>query len=517
MISEKYTTLYLSSSKKQLKKLADLILALSKKPESNILVENIFRLVHSMKGAAAAMSFKKTVEYLHHLEDIIEGVYNGSVKLNQNILDQLFLAVQVLERNFHSIAKISRQTSLEKEIANLSQSFKQSVKKPKESKLNLKQQKNIIDDLHIDSEISVSTEKLNILQNFCDNVLISAMRARHLAEKSGQSELLTAAVAADTAASGLRRELEKLRIVPLSEVFSSLPYLVHDMAREQNKKIEMVTVDNDLAIDKGILDEVVEILIQLLKNSVSHGIYVGQKNALIKLEAKIENDQLEVMVSDNGRGIDWSQILARAIKNKVISQAKSKKMSEAELTELIFLSGISSATQVTYSSGRGIGLSLVKERVRALDGVISVQTQAAKGTTFILRIPLPLSIFRAIVFQYGQYFIGVPLKQIEKIIHLETSENFSLKSTYTHNKNKYKVVDVFAKLNLGLVKSPAHYLALIKLQDKNYCWPLWGQFRERELVMKSTPHILKNIKFIKGVAVASDGRPIVIVELSNII
>ncbi|MBT4448041.1 MAG: hypothetical protein HOD06_04925, partial [Candidatus Komeilibacteria bacterium] len=119
MISEKYKDLYLSTTRQQLKKLSDLLLYLEKKPNNQNLIENIFRLIHSMKGAAATMGYKKTVRLLHAMESLVDAVYNGDLQVNKKILNTFFDTLNILKNNFTSIDSKNKEITLDKYIKSL--------------------------------------------------------------------------------------------------------------------------------------------------------------------------------------------------------------------------------------------------------------------------------------------------------------------------------------------------------------------------------------------------------------
>lgn len=515
MISQKYKNLYLSTSKQQLKQLSRLLLSLEKKPQGGILIENIFRLIHSMKGAAATMSYKKTVELLHAVENIIDAAYHEDLILDQKAIDLFFSIAEALKNNYESISKNDREINLKKDLDNLNIFCKKKIKSKKSSKsVTIKQTKNIINDLHIDAEISVSTDKLNSLQNLTDDLLVNMMKVKYLLQNTNDSKMLSLCVNTDTIVNNLRRELEKLRIVPLSDIFSSLPYLVRDMAKIENKQVDLVVNDNNLSLDKSILDELIEIIIQLIKNSIAHGITTTQKNGRIDIEASLINDRMQVTVKDNGQGINWPDLVDRAIKKKIITKPASKKLTVQEIKDLIFITGIASSQNPTISSGRGVGLSLVKEKVRALDGDISLES-SKNGTIFTITIPLPLSIFRSLNFRLGDFTLTIPLSYIHEIVKLDQAKEFNSQS-YTRQKVKFKLVNLAKIFPVPKFQYLAKYIILIKFQDNNLALPIFSNIKETEIVMKRTPQVLKNLKYIKGVAVSGEGQPILILDINNL-
>lgn len=517
MINKKYKDLYLSTYKSQQKKLADLLLALEKNPKSQNLIENIFRLIHSMKGAAATMGYKKTVNTFHAMESIIDSAYNQSISMDQELMDVLIDSIENLKKNIHSIQKTDREINLQGQINIFKNILKKKTSKTKSGeKLIVKKEKHILGSLPTVAEISVSIYKLNSIQNLLDDLMISTIEGKNFVKRHGNVKMLSNFMRIDEVVNNLRREFEKLRIVPLAQIFSSLPYLVREIAKDENKEAEMIIDDNDLSLDKSILDELIEILIQLLKNAVAHGISTEQKNGRINLEAKLEEDMLKVIVSDNGQGIDWQKILSQAIKHRIISKASAKNLTVDEIKNLIFMPGISKGKTVSISSGRGVGLSLVKDKVEELKGSILVESNPKKGTSFVISLPLPLSIFRSIVFNFVEYDLAVPLANVDNIIKLDEVKDFKGTKFFVDNKKKYRLVYLFDILGVSKFDALYKYVLLLKNKKEKIALPLFGHITEQELVNKKMPTILKNKNYIKGVAVSEEGQPVLVIDINNL-
>ncbi|MBU1203282.1 Hpt domain-containing protein [Patescibacteria group bacterium] len=515
MISEKYKDLYLSTVKEQMKKLADLLLYLEKKPNSQNVIENIFRLIHSMKGAAATMSYKKTVDLLHSMESVIDAVYNDRLEINKKILAMFFSAMDVLQDNFESIEKKGKEINLNKEIKNFRTLVLKKGKKVSKNQL-VKKEKHILGSLPSVAEISVSTEKLDKMQNSLEDLLINSMEIKSRVKSLGDGELLKLCVSNDKFLGDLRRQLEKLRIVSLSQAFSSFPYLVGEISRDQNKKVDFIIKDNNLSLDKAILDEIVEILIQLIKNAVSHGISDKQKKGTITIETALINDKLQISVEDNGQGINWPDIVQMAVKNKIISAAEAKRIKPEKMHNLVFVPGISKGKALTTTSGRGVGLSLVKSKVKELEGHIHLDSRPGKGTKFIIMIPQPLSIFRSMTFRVLDYNLAIPLSQVEGLVKSEELRDFSKQKYFSYQKKKYKLLSMENFLGLKGLSKLVKYIVILKDENKNLALPLASNISEDELIMKTRPDVLKNNKYIKGVAISAKGQPVLVMDTSNL-
>jgi len=514
MISAKYKDLYLSTTRDQLKKLNDLFLYLEKKPGNQNVLENIFRLVHSMKGAAATMAYKKTVELCHALENVIDAAYHQDIEINKKTIDLFFNTTAVFEKNILSIDKNNKEIDLESAIAVFRNFLKAKVKT---GSANIVKEKHILGTLPTVAEITISTDKLDKIKNSLDDLLINIMEAKSIIKNSGQAKLLSIWLSADKILGDLRRDLENIRILPINQIFSTLPYLVREVARNEGKKVDFVIKDNNLSLDKAILDELVEIVIQLLKNAVAHGISKEQKSAKIVLEISLVNDSLELSVSDNGQGINWPSIMSLAIKNKLVSRALAKKMSAEEVKDLLFMPGISRGQNVSTSSGRGIGLSLVKAKVKELDGEIDVVSKLGKGSTFIIKLPLPLTVFRSLVFRRAEYVLALPLSYIDQVIKLEEVKDFSKLKFWQQGKSRFKLIDLEKSLGLPHFKALYKYVAILKYQDAKLALPIYSNISESELIMKKTPKVVKNNKHIKGVAISSQGQPTLVLDINSLV
>jgi two-component system, chemotaxis family, sensor kinase CheA len=515
MISAKYKDLYLSNSKDQLKKLSNLMLSLEKSPQNQNLIENIFRLVHSMKGAAATMGYKKTVNLFHAIENVIDAAYNQSLVINKKTLDILFASIDAIEGNFDSIERKNKEANISKNIT-IFKGLLKKVSKKVSRKAPLKQQKHILGSLPTVAEISVPTEKLDKIQRLLDGLLVNTIETKNFVVDIGNPKLMSIVIESDKIVSDLRRELEKIRIVPLAQIFSSLPYLVREIARDENKKVELFINDNGLSLDKSILDELVEILIQLLKNAVAHGITTKQQKGKIILDVSLVDDRMLVSVEDNGQGINWQYILEMAIKNRITSKAASKKMTIVQIRNLIFQPGISRGAKLSTTSGRGVGLSLVRSKVQELGGDINIISKPGKGTCFKIDLPLPMSIFRSLQFKLGGFHFAVPLAYVENIIKMEKVKDFSKAKSFSHKKKKYKLFHTPKIVGLRKFEALSKYVALIKHDGGQIALPIYSNIKEDELIMKRTPQIIKSKKYIKGVAVSAHGKPVLILNVSSL-
>ncbi len=521
MISEKYKDLYLTITQEQLKELADWLLLLDKNPKDKATLTSLAQSLHSMKGSAATMGYKETVDFVHDIESVVQAAGADRLNLNKDILDLLFRWVDLLNSNLYSIQHNNKQLDFAQAKGDL-QNILQRPLRPLagQAKLKIKIDKSTAPSLVAlpkASEISVTNDKFDRVQNIVDDLLVNIMSIKAKAMKSNQSQLLADCVSADTLINNLRRELERLRMVPLAQAFSSLPYLVRSVAKDENKKVDLIIEDNKLSLDKSILDELLTVLVQLVKNSIVHGIQAKQANGQIKVSVTLESDQIVVKVADNGRGIDWQKVLALAVKNKIIDNTVAKKMGPDSIASLLFHPGMSSQTTLNTNAGRGVGLSLVKNKIAALHGQVNVSSQVNRGTIFTVTLPLSLSIFRSISFQVGDWSLAIPLSYVDKLVKLNDLRDFSKDKFFVYNKQRLKILFLNQVLAMPHWPHLAKYVLYLKTKSGRYALPIAGNLKESELVMKKLPTSLSPLVFIRGVGISSAGRPIFILDVNKLI
>src|SRR6202035_1841146 len=218
----------------------------------------------------------------------------------------------------------------------------------------------------------------------------------------------------------LQRSVMKIRMVPVEQLFRRFPRMARDVARQCGRDVELVVSGQDTDLDKGILDAIAEPLTHMVRNAVSHGIESPEERqrlgkpaqGRVRLNAYHEGNQVIVEISDDGRGMDVAKIRLKAVKLGLLQPEEAERLSEAEILDIIFRPGFSTAEQVTEVSGRGVGMDVVQSVLHRLKGTVGVQTQLGQGTTFRLKLPLTLAIIQALLFWVEQRLYAIPLNAV---------------------------------------------------------------------------------------------------------
>lgn len=218
-----------------------------------------------------------------------------------------------------------------------------------------------------------------------------------------------------------------VRMVPLSQAFDKLAVVVRQIAREQDKRVQLVVRGGDTEIDKLIAEDIADPLMHIARNAVDHGlesrkerIAAGKPDtATVRLTANQRGNHVVIEVQDDGRGIDPLTIREAAMRKGTLVEHQLADLSQAELIQLIFLPGFSTSSTVTDLSGRGFGMDVVKTNIQRLGGAVEVQSVVGSGTTFTITLPVTLAIIRSLLFSIAGRTFAIPLTVVAEVLRLD--------------------------------------------------------------------------------------------------
>ncbi len=278
-------------------------------------------------------------------------------------------------------------------------------------------------------QIRVQAEKLDQLIDLVGELVISSASAHLKAQKSRQTELVEANSGLVQLVESMRELSMQLRMVRVRDVFNRFKRAARDMAHEMNRDIDLIVRGEDTELDKSVVEKIGDPLLHLLRNAFDHGIEATDvrrargkpARGTIELNAYHETGGIVIEVSDDGAGLDTKRILAKAIERGLVDAGQS--LSEAEIIDLIFLPGFSTADTVTSISGRGVGMDVVRSNITALRGTIEVKTELGRGSTFIFRLPLTMAIIDGFLVGIGQACYVIPLDTVVECLQLENGDD----------------------------------------------------------------------------------------------
>jgi two-component system chemotaxis sensor kinase CheA len=276
--------------------------------------------------------------------------------------------------------------------------------------------------------IRVQAERLDEMMDRVGELVIVQARLSQIA--AGTDETIKS-VAEDIArlTSGLREAVMGIRMVAIGSLFVRFRRLLHDLARDLDKEIELVTVGDETELDKTMIERLADPLVHVIRNSADHGlekpadrVAAGKgRKGQIRLVARHAGAEVLVSISDDGRGLDARRIRQKAEEQGLVQPGAA--MTDAELYPLIFHPGFSTAKEVSALSGRGVGMDVVKKTIEAMRGSVDIATAPNKGTTITFRLPLTLAIIEGLLVRVADTRYVIPLTAVEECVELSNTDN----------------------------------------------------------------------------------------------
>ncbi|UTS90652.1 chemotaxis protein CheA [Rhizobium anhuiense] len=277
--------------------------------------------------------------------------------------------------------------------------------------------------------VRVPAERLDELMDRVGELVIAQSRLSQLASASTDIALRSVSEEIERLSGELRDTMMVLRMVPVATLFSRFRRLVHDLARETGKVIELVTEGESTEVDKTVIERLADPLVHLVRNSIDHGLETpadrlasGKTEAgTVTLSARQAGGEVIISIKDDGRGINRDRVRAKAESSGLIHPGQP--LSDSELLQLIFAPGFSTAAAITNLSGRGVGMDVVKKTVEALRGAIDIVSVPGQGSEVSLRIPLTLAIIDGLLVRVGSGRYVIPLSAVEECLELSLEED----------------------------------------------------------------------------------------------
>lgn len=390
----------------------------------------------------------------------------------------------------------------------------------------------------VNKTVRVNVSSLDNLLNLVGELVIERIRLSRIGETfAGKYEadeltrdLNDAVVQLSKISDDLQEEIMKARMLPIKHVFNRFPRMMRDLARETGKDIDFVVEGEETELDRSVVEEIVDPLLHLLRNSVDHGIELPEERVrqgkehrgTVRLSAFHAENHIIITVEDDGRGLDCGSIKAKAVLKGLISPDQCKTLAEAEVVELLFSPGFSMAEKVTDISGRGVGLDVVKTNLEKLNGVINVENHPGIGTKFTVKLPLTLAIMQALLIGAAERVYAVPLLAIAEIIAVEPQ---AVKTVSGREvillRDKVlpltQLAGIFGYPSEPLRQRKKLYVVVVGSGDRQIGLIIDRLIGEEEMVIKSLGSFFGQIEGIAGATILGDGSIALILDIPGLV
>ncbi|HMK57019.1 MAG TPA: chemotaxis protein CheA, partial [Dissulfurispiraceae bacterium] len=468
---------FVTEAEETLERIDPMFVDLEAKGYDKDILNEIFRGMHTLKGAAGFLGFQQIVDVAHRAESIMKRLRDGEMVLTREIMDVILKSVDMLRL---LISHISAKDNAEENIAPLlleldevinSQApaaavsgSAQTAAAPPESAPAMEgsetpmaeeqaaphpaaieaqpphpspaaveeQVQQISKEKEVVSTLRVDVSRIDKVMDLAGEIVLARNRILNLATKLEMTHsddpnvesLLETTSFLDRVTSDLQLAVMKIRMQPIQKVFSKFPRMVRDLSRSLGKDINLEIFGEDTEVDKSVIENIGDPLIHIIRNSIDHGIEHSDERIAkgkhakgrIIISAYQKGTQIVIEVSDDGKGIDVEAVKRKALSQGIVTEEEVLKMPDETAINLIFLPGFSTKEVSTELSGRGVGMDVVKTNVGKLNGYVEVVTKKDEGSTFRISLPLTLAIIQAMMVRIGSEFYALPQSMIEETL-----------------------------------------------------------------------------------------------------
>jgi two-component system chemotaxis sensor kinase CheA len=542
MEDNEYKILFLSEGQEILTTVNHALLQLEKDPADLSQLEEIFRGCHTLKGMAAVMNYDKIVQLAHAIENVLALIRKGKIEFKKTLIPLLFKGIDHLEALIDCIQK-GQECSLNVEsLINQLDHFNSITLKDIELE-NLSAAEKIEfsrapDESVFEAQVSkvksvrVNLERLEDMMNMVGELHVNKIRLMELARKLADEDLSDAVSQLEQVANKLRDETMQIRLLPLKYLLNYFPRMVRDAAMQEGKEVELSVKGADIGVDRTILDEINDPLIHILRNAVSHGIESRQERQTLgkplrgqlKITACREQNFVVIEITDDGRGINKNEIIAAVLKQNLLREDEINQLSDEEILMLITLPGFSLSKKINTQSGRGVGMDVVKNKVLAIGGSLSIKTEIGKGTTFILRLPISMAIIPAILVGFSNETCVVPLINVLEIIKIEKShiKHLEQREIVPYRNGVLPLIHIKDRLSLKETESSLSLkneisIVVCEVDHKKVGLVVDRFISQQEVLIKNLLGSLKNIPGISGATILGNGKVAMILDVASLV
>lgn len=380
--------------------------------------------------------------------------------------------------------------------------------------------------------ISVQVDKLDKLMDLVGELVISEAMVKECGSRDQQADFVKATGHLRKIIGEIQDMVMSIRMVPLVNTFQKMKRIVRDMSKKMGKHIKLELGGEDTEVDKSIIEHISDPLMHLIRNAADHGIELPEERearskpaaGTIRLTASNVGSEVQIQLKDDGRGLNRKRILEKAQENGLLAKP-AEDMTDDEVFSLIFLPGFSTKKDVTEYSGRGVGMDVVLRNVEEIGGSITVTSREGEGTTFIMRLPLTLSIIDGMNIRVGQSRYTLPITAIREsfrvhekdVIHdLDGNEMLLVRGEcypVLRLHRRFHVCQAVTRISEGI-------MIMVQNERKACCLFADELLGEQQVVVKTMPEYLRRIstgKGISGCTLLGDGSISLILDMSTLI
>jgi two-component system, chemotaxis family, sensor kinase CheA len=377
--------------------------------------------------------------------------------------------------------------------------------------------------------VRVDIDRLDVLMNLVGELIITKTRLEGSEGAARSQEYNETIEYLERIITNLNDAVMKVRMVPVETVFNRFPRMIRDISKDLGKEITLTLSGEETELDRTVIDEIGDPLIHLLRNSVDHGVEsverrreLGKPEAgRINLKAYQAGNNVIIEVEDDGEGINLERVKKKAVEKGLLSKEHAAALTQKDIIDFLFKPSFSTAEQITSLSGRGVGLDVVKTKIEALGGRVEVETEKGKGSKFLIRLPLTLAIYQALLVRVGSEKYAIPLSSIHQINNISPEEikMVQKQEVMLFRNSVIPIVRLSRVLEVPVQESMPKQLTIVIVRkgEKLSGFVVDSVIGQQEIVIKSLGKLMTGIKTIAGATILGDGNVALIVDVNSMV
>jgi two-component system chemotaxis sensor kinase CheA len=517
------------------------LLELESHPDDAELVNTVFRVVHTFKGNASIFELKYALEFAHALEDLLDRIRTHDLSFSPDIADVLLASMDVL-RVFTASAVAGNDapaTKSKKLLQRMKGLFgatpvakNKAAKNATETAVLEPATSSTLATNQVAAPQSVQTlrvdvQKLDRLLDLTGEIAIARGRTTRLLQ-IGEQFSIEEVAEAHNAEARLQAELQelvmKVRMVPVEPLFRQYLRTVRDLGRELEKTVDLEIEGGDVEVDTSVVEHLRDPLMHMIRNAMDHGIELPEQRrkagkpptGTITLRASHQSGSISIEVEDDGAGLERTRILGAA-KQRGISVDPS--LSDYDVYQLVFESGLSTADQVSTLSGRGVGMDVVRRNVQALRGNVSISSHPGLGSTVHLRFPLTLAIIEGFAVEVSGNTYVIPLDHVVECVELPAEARNSAYATGVLKLRGEPVpyLQLQDHFQLPGARASRQNVVVVQQDGRRVGLVVNTLYGATQTVIKPLAHLFKDVPGVSSSAILGSGRVAFILDVSALL
>ncbi len=549
------------------------LLKLEADPEDEATLQSIFRTVHSMKGACGFLEFSVLEGVAHAGENLLDALREGEIALSKTLITTLLEmndAIRSLLGTIQESGTDSRGGDYTVLIRRLHESL-ENARPPAESRADepgaqaaepaqdpappvvpeaieapapavleksVSPAAPVVDQASgaagaqsaSESSIRLRVEQLDALMNLAGELVLVRNQVVQYSSHLEDPTSHTAAQRLSRITTELQEGIMKIRMQPISTLWSKLPRVVRGMSMQLSKEVELRMVGADTEVDKTLLEAIKDPLTHLVRNSLDHGIEGPDEReaakkprmAVLTLTAFHESGQVNIVVKDDGRGINPASIRAKAVEKGLLSEAEAEQLDDRAALDLLFMPGFSTAEKVTSISGRGVGMDVVKRNLERVGGTVEIDSELGRGTEVIVRIPLTLAIIPALTVHSGGNRYVIPQANLVELLRIDSEDHRGIEEVMGQRVFRLRgellhLVDLNSELNTTSSRGDGDYsIVVVQASGRTFGLLVDGIYESEEIVVKPLESVVKSLQVYAGTTILADGQVALILDIAGL-